>query len=77
MFIDPIILMNQHYIFFPRPKLLMLTYKMTHTAALHLHDILLPSFCGMAGGKFDDADDVDAAVDCKIVVDRMKFSIQH
>ena len=75
MFIDPKILMNQHYIFFPRLKLLMLTYKMTHTAALHLHDILLPSF--VAGDKFDDADDVDAAVDCKIVVDRMKFSIQH
>ena len=54
-------LTSQRYIFFPRLKLLMLSSKMSHTAALHLHDVLPPS--SVADGKFDDVDDVDATVD--------------
>ena len=52
---------HQNYIFFPRLKLLMLSSKISHTAAFVLQQILPLSSVGC--GRFDDVDDVDAAVD--------------
>ena len=51
---------HQNY-FFPRLKPLMLSSKISHTAAFVLQHILPLS--SVAFGRFDDADDVDATVD--------------
>jgi hypothetical protein len=64
---------DKHYIF-PRFKYLMLFSKMSQTAVLHLHYILLPS--SVAGGKFDD-DDVDATVDRGLTNEVLDATLVH